>query len=74
MTEKKFAGLRDTILTAKLAADCAECSLITKNTSLCFSMVANIFALRSLPCCWSLCFLLFLRCAAFDLFDFFAFF
>uniref|UniRef100_A0A2M3ZNU8 Putative secreted peptide n=1 Tax=Anopheles braziliensis TaxID=58242 RepID=A0A2M3ZNU8_9DIPT len=46
---------------------------MTKNTSLCFSMVAKIFALRSFPFC-SFVFLLLLRCAAFDLFDFLAFF
>ena len=62
------------ILTARLAADCAEWSLITKNTSLCFSIVAKIFAERSLPVWGVLDFLLFLRWFAFDLFDFLAFF
>ena len=62
------------ILTAKLAADCAEWSLITKNTSLCFSIVAKIFAERSFPVWGVLDFLLFLRWLAFDLFDFLAFF
>lgn len=62
------------LLTAKLAADCAECNRMTKNTSLCFSMVAKIFVLKSLPVCCSFDFLLFFRCAAFDLFDFLAFF
>ena len=62
------------ILTAKLAADCAEWSRITKNTSLCFSIVAKIFAERSFPVWGVLDFLLFLRWFAFDLFDFLAFF
>lgn len=36
-------------LTAKLAALCALCNLMTKNTSLCFPIVAKIFVERSLP-------------------------
>jgi hypothetical protein len=37
------------LLTPRLAADCTECNLITKKTSLCFSIVAKILAERSLP-------------------------
>lgn len=59
---------------AKLAADWAECNRITKNTSLCFSIVAKIFALKSLPVCCSCFVLLFFRWFAFDLLDFLAFF
>lgn len=49
------------VVTPKLAADCTECNLMTKKTSLCFSMVAKIFVDRSLPVCGVLDFLLFFR-------------
>ena len=50
-----------TKLTDKLAALCALCNLITKKTSLCFSIVAKILAERSFPVWGVFDFLLFFR-------------